>query len=119
MRSKALKACRRLTDIDALRAQFRSPDEHVRLRALHNVCPCGAGFSLDERLLVDVKRLQKDPSPEVRRMALHVEQDAMTIELIETNLDQATESGRRGGDADWTRRKRRRQTRGWEPLAPS
>jgi hypothetical protein len=36
--------------------------------------------------------------------------------LIETNLDRDAEAGRRGGDADWTSRKRRRQARGWEPL---
>jgi hypothetical protein len=52
-------------------------------------------------------------------MALHVEADACAIELIESNLDQSAEAGRRGGDADWTRRKRRRQAHGWEPPAPS
>jgi hypothetical protein len=71
-----------------------------------------------EELLDDVKRLQKDASPEVRRMALHVEEDACTIELIETNLDRDAEAGRRGGDADWTRRKRRRQARGWASRTP-
>jgi hypothetical protein len=73
---------------------------------------------LYEQLLDDVKRLQKDASPDVGRMALHVEEDACTIELIETNLDRDAEARRRGGDADWTRRKRRRQARGWQPLTP-
>jgi hypothetical protein len=50
-------------------------------------------------------------------MALHVEGDAFTIELIETNLDRDADAGRRGGDADWARRMRRRQAQGWEPLA--
>jgi hypothetical protein len=73
---------------------------------------------LYEQLIDDVKRLQKDGSPEVRRMALHVEEDACTIELIETNLDRDAEAGRRGGDADWTRRKQRRQVSGWAPRTP-
>ena len=52
-------------------------------------------------------------------MALHVEADACTIELIETNYDRSAEAGHGAGDADWTRRKRRRQAQGWEPLARS
>jgi hypothetical protein len=46
-------------------------------------------------------------------MALDVEADACAIELIETNFDQSAAAGRRGGDADWTRRKHRRQAQGW------
>jgi hypothetical protein len=117
MPSKSRKACRRATGVDALRAQLRSPNEHVRVQALHRICPCGSGFSLYEQLLDDVKQLQKDPNLEVRRMALHVEEDACTIELIETNLVRDSEAGRRGGDADWTRRKRKRQASGWAPIA--
>jgi hypothetical protein len=52
-------------------------------------------------------------------MALHVEADACTIELLATNLDRGAEAGRRAGDADWARRKRRRQAQGSEPLTRS
>lgn len=49
-------------------------------------------------------------------MAVHLIEHASTIELIEAGLDQAAERGRRYGDADWTREKRRRQALGWLPL---
>ena len=42
------------------------------MKALHRVCPCGAGFVVYERFRGEVKRLQKDPSPRVRAAALHV-----------------------------------------------
>src|SRR5947208_1307713 len=92
IRSKR-KACARSTDTNALRAQLRSTDELVRLRAPHRICPCGAGFSLFEQLSDELRRLQKDPSLNVHRMALHVEEDACTIELIETNLDRDAGAG--------------------------
>jgi hypothetical protein len=99
--SKSHKTRRTPLDINTLRSQLRSGDEQVRPRALHRVCPCGSGFSFYEQLLDDLKLSQKDPSLEVRHMARHVEEDALTIELIETNLDRDAEAGRRGSDADW------------------
>lgn len=64
---------------------------------------------LYERFRDDVRQLQKDPSPEVRSMALHVERDASEIELIQSRMEQAVEQGWRYSDADWLKRKRRRQ----------
>ncbi len=76
-----------------------------------------AGFLVYERFRGEVKRLQKDPSPQVRAAALHVERDACVIEAIEANLDRAEEQGRRYSDADWMRAHRRRGiTRYWLPL---
>ena len=49
-----------------LLTQLRDPDDEVRVKALHRVCPCGAGFRVYERFRGEVKRLQKDPSPRVR-----------------------------------------------------
>jgi len=98
-------------------AQLRAPDEEARVKALHRVCPCGAGFGVYERFRGEVKRLQKDPSPRVRAAALHVEQDACLIEELEANLDRAEEQGWRYSDADWVRAHRRRQATGyWLPL---
>jgi len=99
-----------------LLAQLYSPDDEVRVRALHRVCPCGAGFGVCERFRGEVQRLQKDPSPQVRAAALHAEQDACLIELLEANLDRAEEQGWRYSDADWVQSKRRRQATGsWLP----
>jgi len=87
-------------DPGVLLAQLRSPGEHVRVKALHRVCPCGAGFVVYERFRSEVKRLQKDPSPRVRAAALHAEQDACLIEELDARLDRAEEQGWRYDDAD-------------------
>jgi hypothetical protein len=98
-------------------AQLRSADEDVRVKALHRVCPCGAGFLVYERFRGEVRRLQKDPSRRVRAAALHVEQDACLIEELDTRLTWAEEQGWRYSDADWVRVHHRRQTtRYWLPL---
>src|SRR5260370_6420964 len=111
------KRCRPAPDPGVLLAQLHSPDDEVRVRALHRVCPCGAGFGVYERFRGQVKRLQKDPSPQVVAAALHVEQDACLIEQLEANLDRAEEQGWRYSDADWVGAKRRRQATGsWLPL---
>jgi hypothetical protein len=100
-----------------LLAQLRSPDEEMRVKALHRVCPCAAGFLVYERFRGEVQRLQKDPSPRVRAAALHVEQNACLIEELDAWLDQAVEQGWRYSDADWLRAHRRRQATGyWLPL---
>jgi hypothetical protein len=98
-------------------AQLRSADEDARVKALHRVCPCGAGFGMYERFRGEVRRLQKNLSQRVRAAALHVEQDACLIEQLKANLDRAEEQGWRYSDADWVRAHRRRQaTRYWLPL---
>ena len=104
-------------DPEAVLAQLRSVDEDARVKALHRVCPCAAGFRVYERFRSEVRRLQKDASPRVRAAALHVEQDACLIEQLEANLDRAAEQGWRYSDQDWVRAHRRRQaTRYWLPL---
>jgi hypothetical protein len=57
-------------------AQLHSADPPARARALHSICPCAAGFPPYERFRSEVKRLQRDPDPEVRTAELHVEHDA-------------------------------------------
>ena len=111
------RRCRPARDPDDVLARLRSADADTRLRALHAVCPCGAGFVLYERLRGEVKRLQKDPDSRVREMALHVERDACEIEAVEAGLDRAAEQGWRYSDADWVKTHRRRQaSRYWLPL---
>jgi hypothetical protein len=68
-------------------AGLHSPQPQARIKALHSMCPCAAGFRLYERFRGEVKRLQKDPDPGVRATALHVEHDACEIEAIEAGLD--------------------------------
>lgn len=114
MAKRRRQAC--APDPEGVLAQLHSANEGDRVRALHRVCPCAAGFLVYERFRGEVRRLQKDPSPQVRAAALHVEQDACLIEELEAGLDQAAEQGWRYSDADWVRAHRRRQaTRYWLP----
>jgi hypothetical protein len=107
-------------DFAAVLGGLRSPDEQARVQALHAICPCSAGYQLYEQLRGEVRRLQKDPSPRVRGVALHVEEDAGRIEEIEATLDKASEraeQGERPGDRGWLAAwERRRASRYWTPL---
>jgi hypothetical protein len=117
MARRKRQRCVPAPDLDAVLAQLRSPDPHDRVRGLHRVCPCGAGFPLYERFRGEVMRLQKDSDPGVRAAALHVERDACQIESIEAGLDRADQQAWRYSDADWVSKHRRRQATGqWLPL---
>jgi hypothetical protein len=59
----AKRTRRRCGPADPVLARLRSPDPQIRVKALHAICPCGAGFPLYERFRGEVKRLQKDPQP--------------------------------------------------------
>jgi hypothetical protein len=108
---------RHAPDPAALLAKLRSPDEQTRIKALHAVCPCASGFQAYEHLRCEVKRLQKDPSPRVRAMALHVEQDACRIERIAAELETADTQGRSPRDQNWASGQRQRlATRYYLPL---
>jgi len=114
--AKSWRRCQRGPDPGVVLARLRSLDPQARVRALHGICPCAAGFALYERFRAEVKRLQKDPDPRVRAAALHVEHDACEIETIEAGLDRAAEQGWRYSDPGWVRRKRQRQSTGqWLP----
>ena len=116
MAKRRRRSCKPPTDHDAVLAQLWCPDAQVRVRALHSICPCAAGFPLYERLRSAVKQLQKDPDPEVRAAALHVEHDACEIESIEAGLDRAAEQDWRYSDSDWVSKHRQRQATGqWLP----
>lgn len=72
----------------------------VRIRALHGVCPCEHGFTPYEKYLDEVKRLQKDNDPEVRAVALKVEEEALEFSEMCDLLD----DGKLRLDADMKRR---------------
>ena len=117
MAKRARRRGRPAPDPDAVLVRLRSPDRQARVRALHSICPCAAGFPLYERFRDEVKRLQKDPDPSVRAAALHVEHDGCEIEAIEAGLDRADEQGWRYSDPDWVAKHRQRQSTGhWLPL---
>lgn len=79
---------------------FYSDDPQVRIRALHCVCPCEHGFVGYETHLGDVKRLQKDSDPQVRAVALKVEEEALEF----SEMCDLLGDGKLRLDADMTRR---------------
>src|SRR5438552_1804594 len=54
-----------------------SGDEATVIRALHQACPCTGSPLLYERYKHQLHALKKDPRPEVRKVALHLEVDAL------------------------------------------
>lgn len=101
----------RLEAPDGLLEALRSADVDTRIRALHRVCPCGGSFAVYERYMDEVRRLRKDPSPRVRKVAVHVEEDAGHIEMMLARLDVAEEHGVRFGDRTFTGNWRSRRAR--------
>ena len=61
---------------ERLLADLQSPDEMVRVRAVHAVCPCEAGPELFEKHRAVLAKMKKDPSPLVREIALHIFNDS-------------------------------------------
>jgi hypothetical protein len=115
--SRRSRTARRPIDTDTVRAGLESPDDQVRLRALRQCCPCRSGYSVYEAFRPEVSRLRKDPHPEIRRLALHIEREACEIESKVNRLELATEQGFSAGDAGWLKDQERRYATGtWEPL---
>jgi hypothetical protein len=51
-------------------------DETVVISALRAACPCGGSSERYEEYKQLLTRFQKDPRPHVRKVALHLQQDA-------------------------------------------
>jgi hypothetical protein len=82
-------------DIDQILADMQSPDEHIRAKAVRQICPCRMPWDVFGRLRKAAKRLQKDPSPLVRANARHVEEDARQIESLEALCEWLEEDNER------------------------
>jgi len=79
-------------DFSAVIADMESSDEMVRAKAVRSLCPCHGGWEPFERHLSRIKLLCKDPSPLVRRAALHLFEDAdeMQSDGLPTHRREAT-----------------------------
>lgn len=75
MRKKKHEKCG-VVDKTRLLSDLQSSDETVRLNAARSLCPCRAGWEVFEQYMGIVAGMKKDPSPEVRAVALHLFQDA-------------------------------------------
>jgi hypothetical protein len=67
-------------DFDRFQSDLCSPVAETRARAARQICPCRLGWEVFERCMALVEPLRKDPSPMVRRAALHVFEDAFEME---------------------------------------
>ena len=56
---------------------LESSDPARVVSALHRACPCSGSAELYERYMPILERFKKDPRPEVRQVALHLEVDAL------------------------------------------
>ena len=61
---------------DDWRADLESEDEARVISALHEACPCSGSAELYEKFMPVLNRFKKDPRAEVRKVALHLEEDA-------------------------------------------
>ncbi len=83
-----------------------SPTADVRAAALRRICPCHLTWELFAPLRKAAKKLQQDPDPEVRALALHVEEDAEQIAALEALRELLEEED--GGRDPWKEQERKR-----------
>jgi hypothetical protein len=70
--------------LDRILADVRAADEATRAQAVRSLCPCRIGWEGFQKEMDVVARMAKDRSPEVRRQALHVFEDAYTMQCMES-----------------------------------
>ena len=58
-------------------ADIESSDEARVISALHQACPCTGDTGLYEGFMATLHRFKKDPRERVRKVAMHLERDAM------------------------------------------
>jgi hypothetical protein len=73
-------------------ADLYSDDEDVRAKALRRLCPCHGSFEMYDKYLDVIRAMQKDPSPKVRGVALHLEEDALLLESFEYRRERSEEA---------------------------
>jgi hypothetical protein len=78
-------------DVERLLEQMQSEDEVTRAQAVRHICPCRMPWEVFERLRKAAKPLQKDPSPQVRADALHIEEDARLVAGFEAQMERVRE----------------------------
>jgi hypothetical protein len=101
---------RPVTQDDVLRimTDLESSDEDVRANALREVCPCRMSWEIFEQLRKPALRLRKDPSPLVRKLADHVEEDAREVAELEALYEREMEKEDAGRDYSTRPRHRHR-----------
>jgi hypothetical protein len=92
--------------LDHIVANVQATDEATRAQAVRDLCPCRIGWDGFQREMDVVARMAKDRSPEVRRQALHVFQDAFEMQCSESR--KADREPPESSDSDSLKRARKR-----------
>lgn len=85
------------TDEAAWLADLGSGDPVRQIRALHAACPCSGSSELYERYMPQLHELRKDPRPKVRRIALHLDEDALEVLAVADERASGFHRNRPGG----------------------
>lgn len=93
-------------DKGAWLADLQSGDLLRQVRALHAACPCSGSSRLYERYMPRLHGLKKDPRPEVRRVAIHLDEDAIEVAVVADERANGFVRNRPGG---WGRRREPRR----------
>lgn len=100
---QARKGRRPRPDLDGLSAD----DPTTRGRAVRTLCPCRSGWDVYQENRDAVQRLCKDEDATVRFNALHVQDDAYLMELLEAKRFRAAEAAERRSRLDEAKRSAR------------
>ena len=93
-------------DEGAWLADLQSGDSLRQVRALHAACPCSGSSLLYEQYMPLLHELKKDPRPEVRRVAIHLDEDALEVAVVADERANGFVRNRPGG---WGRRREPRR----------
>jgi hypothetical protein len=96
-------------DIRALIEGYRSLDPTVRARALEASCPCHVTWGVYEQLRKSALRLRRDPDPDVRARAIHLEADGRELESMEAAARRWVDDDEHVAARRAERRRRRRR----------
>ena len=96
-------------DIRALIDAYASPDPAVRSRALRSSCPCHVPWDVYEQLRKPALKLRRDPDPDVRALALHLEEDGRGLERMEADVRRWADTDERVAEIRRARGRKRRR----------
>jgi hypothetical protein len=106
-----LQAPPREFDLNRIMGEAQSGDPAARAQAARSLCPCRIGWDGFQQGMDVVARLRKDPSPEVRRQALHVFEDAESMQATESRKAERDSLDSPETDAEKRARQRERQAK--------
>ncbi len=96
-------------DLQRILKDLESREEELRANALQEVCPCRVSWESFELFRKPALRLRKDPSPVVRKLAHHIEEDAKEVAALEAQRERELEREDSVTDRGKDKSRRRRE----------